>query len=359
MSSRAGQIVIDARPRGPHGLLATEVVMGKSVLHHLLDLTVEHVSAGKAVVVHARGDEHEQLRELAAASVGAEVMFVTGPPRADAVILRTDRLYDRDRLRRGLRRGRSPESAVVWRLDQPESLSTAEQELTRRLSYQPLGKYWAFPLARRLAKRLCPTSVRPNALTLAAATLMLSAAALVALVPDSVLNRVAYASFLALALVLDTADGRLARLQGTSSALGRWLDQVLDELADMALHGAIAWAAYLRDRQALWLVVGIIYASGKYLFVIQSLLGDELERSNPIGTAPAASPVLEPVFRRGRRGLAALAAAVRLMGHADLRWHLWIVLALVGRLDWALALYAAYFPARALAGALRKGVRYA
>ena len=50
---------------------------------------------------------------------------------------------------------------------------------------------------------------------------------------------------------------------------------------------------------------------------------------------------------------------MRLIGHADVRWHLWIVLALVGRLDVALAAYAVYFPARALAGAVRKGVRYA
>jgi hypothetical protein len=48
-----------------------------------------------------------------------------------------------------------------------------------------------------------------------------------------------------------------------------------------------------------------------------------------------------------------------MIGHADLRWHLWIVLAVVGRLDLALGVYAAYFAVRALGGAVRKGVRYA
>ena len=43
-----------------------------------------------------------------------------------------------------------------------------------------------------------------------------------------------------------------------------------------------------------------------------------------------------------------LAGLVRLIGHADVRWHLWIVLALVGRLDVALAAYAVYFPVRAV-----------
>ena len=145
MSARAVHLVIDARPRGPHGLLAAEVVLGKSVLNHLLDLAVEHVPPGKAVVVHARGDEHDRLRELALGSSTEAVVFVNGPPRADAAILRTDRLYDPARLRRGLRRGRSPESAVVWRLDRPESLSTADQELTRRLTISRWASTGRFP----------------------------------------------------------------------------------------------------------------------------------------------------------------------------------------------------------------------
>jgi phosphatidylglycerophosphate synthase len=359
MSARAVHLVIDARPRGPRGLLAAEVVLGKSVLKHLLDLAAEHVPAGKAVVVHARGDEHQRLRELAADSSGRGVDLVNGPPRADAVILRTDRLYDAARLRRGLRRGRSPESAVVWRLDRPESLSTADQELTRRTSYQPLGKYWAFPLARTLAERLCPTSIRPNALTLASGTLMLSAAALIAIGAAGWSGRITVAVFLALALVLDTADGRLARLQGTSSALGKWLDQVLDEFADVALHAAVAWAAFNRDGQPIWLMLGIFFASGKYLFLVQSLLGDELEESQPkLATSPA-MPAPEPNSSGSRRGLGGLTRLVHLVGHADVRWHLWIVLALVGRLDVALVAYAGYFPARAFLGALRKAVRYA
>ena len=279
--------------------------------------------------------------------------------RADAAVLRTDRLYDAATAR-GLRRGRSPESAVMWRLDRPESLAAAEEELTRRLTYQPLGKYWAFPLAEWLAERLCPTSIRPNALTIAAAALMLSAAGLTAALGNGWIERSAVALCLSLSLVLDTADGRLARLQGTCSALGRWLDQVLDELADLTLHAAIAWAAFVRDGRPMWLVLGILYASGKYLFLIQSLLGDELERGLSEPAAPALSP--DRGTGRGQGSVVAvrLAEVVRLVGHADVRWHLWIVLAaLAGRLDFALAVYACYFAARALGGAVRKGVRYA
>ena len=75
--------------------------------------------------------------------------------------------------------------------------------------------------------------------------------------------------------------------------------------------------------------------------------------TRPMADRPATSP------RRSARpdGPAEPAGRglVRLAGHADVRWHLWIVLAALGRLDVALVAYAAYFPARALAGAVRKG----
>ena len=359
MSARAVHLVIDARPRGPRGLLAVEVVLGKSVLGRLFDLAIENVPAHEPIVVHARGEEHDRLRALDMGASHPDVVFVNGPPRADATVLRTDRLYDPARLKRSLRRGLSPELAVVWRLDRLESLTTAEQELSRRLTYQPLGKYWAFPLAQRLADRLCPTSVRPNALTIASGGLMIGAAALVGAGIDDWLGRSVVALSMAVALVLDTADGRLARLQGTSSAFGQWLDQVLDEVADLALHAAIAWAAFCSNGSPIWLVVGIIYASGKYLFLVQSLLGNELEEGQK---KPPHIGLLAGVgsgSAQGRRGIDRIAGTVRLLGHADLRWHLWIVLALVGRLDVALAAYAGYFVLRSLAGVIRKGVRYA
>jgi CDP-alcohol phosphatidyltransferase len=359
MCARAVHLVIDARPRGPRGLLATEVVMGKSVLGRLFELATANVPESEPIIVHARAEEHDRLRALTAGANHSDVVFVNGPPRADATILRTDRLYDPARLKRSLRRGLSPESAVVWRLDRPESLSTAEQELSRRLTYQPLGKYWAFPLAERLADRLCPTSVRPNALTIGSGVLMVAAAAFVAAGFGDWLGRSVIALSLAAALVLDTADGRLARLQGTCSAFGKWLDQVVDEFVDLALHASIALAAFRSHGTPIWLAIGITYASGKYLFLVQSLLGDELERGEQeLETlAPAPGPGAES--GRGRETADRIAGLVRLLGHADLRWHLWIVLALVGRLDVALAAYAGYFALRTLAGVIRKGVRYA
>jgi phosphatidylglycerophosphate synthase len=306
------------------------------------------------------------LSALAAHFQKRRVEIVYGPPRADAAVLRTDRVYDFRRLRRGLRRGRSPESAVLWRLDRVETLASADEELIRRRSYQPLGRYWAFPLAQRLAQWLTPTAIRPNALTLATAGLMLSAAAMTAAGLSSWGARALVALALATALVLDTADGRLARLQGTSSAFGRWLDQVLDELADIALHAAIAWAAFCSSAWPGWLLLGIAYASSKYLFQVQSLLGEELEGEitrdaalhSPVPSTGPITAAFSPQAGQGRL-MGHVATVVRMIGHADLRWHLWIGLALLGRLDLALAAYALYFALRAIAGSVRKAVRHA
>jgi phosphatidylglycerophosphate synthase len=359
MSARAVQVVIDARPRGPQGPLAVEVVLGQSVLGRLLDLAVVATGSREPVVVHARADEHALLRATVRAAGRPEAVFKPGPPSADAAVLRTDRLYDLGRLRRVLRQGRPTEIAAVWRLDRPEGLKGAADELTRRLTYQPLGRYWAFPLARRLAEALCPTPVRPNALTLATGALMLSAAGVVAAGGDTWTTRTTAALLLATGLVLDTADGRLARLQGTCSAFGRWLDQVLDELADLSLHAAIAWAAFTGDSNPAWLGAGMLYVAWKYMFLVQSLCGSELERGAPTVSAQGGQLDKAHPPALAKRGLGAIGAAVRALGHADLRWHFWIALAVCGRLEWALAVYAAYFPARALAGAVRKGVRHA
>ena len=211
-----------------------------------------------------------------AALLGAACSSSCGPPRADAIVLRTDRLYDAGRLERGLRRGRSPESAVLWRLDRPETLAIADEELTRRLSYQPLGKYWAFPLARALAERLRPTFVRPNAVTLASAGLMLSAASMVT-AGLGLVGRSAVASV--------AGGGPGARHGGRAAGAAARDELGLRPLARPGAgragrHGAARGdrlGGVLPRRPAGWLLLGMLYASSKYLFQVQSLLGEELE----------------------------------------------------------------------------------
>jgi len=308
-------LVIDASPRGPGGAFADESLQGRSVLDHLVGVAQSITKNDPAL---------------------RWVVLPEGSPPADAVVLRTDRLYDLNRLRRAIRRGNDPETAVFWRLDRPGGLDGAEDELRRRQSYQPLGKYWALDPARWIAKQLCPTRIRPNAVTIAASIFMFGASGIVAFAGSSLVGNLLAALGMALALILDTADGHLARLQETASDFGRHLDAWLDELCDMVLHAAIAWGAYARTGQSGWLLAGMAYAMGKYVFYVGTSVS-----STSNNEANANSPFERPTILR---------QTVRMAGHADLRWHLWIVLAALGRLDAALVAYAIYFPVRAILG---------
>jgi phosphatidylglycerophosphate synthase len=361
MSVPAPPLAIDARPQGPRGPLAAEVVLGRPVLEYLLDQAASLSAPGQAITVHGREDEHPLLEELVAGHGAERVRLIAGPPQAGSAVLRADRLYDGRRLRWAMRTGQNLETAVIWRLDRPEALEAAEEELMRRLSYQPLGRFWAFPLAEKFAAALELSAFRPNMLTLAASGLMLAAAAIVAFGSPGVVHQLMTALALAAALVLDTADGRLARLQGTASPFGRWLDHVLDELCDVSLHAAIAWSMFRSGGLPGWLAVGILYASGKYMFLVQSVAGEVLE-SEAAGdpAAPAIEPRISPPARPGTsfRAMSALRRIVDLAGHADIRWHFWIALALFGRLDLALVAYAAYYPLRALGGGIGKAVAH-
>jgi phosphatidylglycerophosphate synthase len=155
--------------------------------------------------------------------------------------------------------------------------------------------------------------------------------------------QLATAGLLALGLVLDTADGHLARLQGTASEYGRWLDSQLDELADLVLHASVAWMAFGRDGWGGWLALGAAYLIGKYLFIHGNMNWD---RSLGVGSAAEAGDTL------GTGGV--VRRLVRMADHADVRWHGWILLAAVGRLDVALAVYGVYFPARVVFSAVRR-----
>jgi hypothetical protein len=328
--------------------MAGVALLGRPVLAHLVDLA-SGVGGHAPVTIHARLDEHEALARLLDEPKGApRARFVTGPPPEGAIILRADRLYDPARLRRAARRGKDPESAAVWRLDSPHGIAGAEAELVRRRSYQPIGRFWSVGLSGLLVRALAPTRVRPHALTVGSFLLMLVASGLAATGRLDPAFRWSTAAALAIALVLDGTDGRLARRQGTASALGRWLDTTLDETGEMLLHASIAFAAFARTGWAGWLAVGMAYAMGKYLFTVSN---DEWDRA-VAGKDRNAGLARVPLDAEPRP--TSLAWWGRKLGHSDIRWHLWIVAAALGRLEWALALYAAYFPTRAVIGAIRK-----
>lgn len=91
-------------------------------------------------------------------------------------------------------------------------------------------------LARYAAALAHTLGLTPNAVTAVSAAV--SAAALVALIllPASFATGLLVAALLAAGYLLDSADGQVARLSGTSSRAGEWLDHVVDAIRTPAIH---------------------------------------------------------------------------------------------------------------------------
>jgi len=207
----------------------------------------------------------------------------------------------------------------------------------------PISRWYVRPLAGWLAGVLTPTRVRPVHVTLCGLLLNMAAAATLAARPAL--------APLAAALVLagwfcDRLDGQLARRQGTVTRWGGWLDGNVDELADLALQSATAWAAARGQAGSLPLFLLAAFLGGKYLLVYGLNLEEHLGRSRP------ASPE-----RRAARSLQARAGRARwlrtvwhLPGNADVRLHLLVVALLGGWLTAELAVVAVYYNLRWIAG---------
>ncbi len=90
--------------------------------------------------------------------------------------------------------------------------------------------YWVNrPLAGILVKGLAPLPITPNQVTVLSGLVGIAAGAVIATAPlDSLWQVPVGGAVLYLSVLLDCADGQLARLRGTSSLVGRFLDGCVD-----------------------------------------------------------------------------------------------------------------------------------
>lgn len=105
---------------------------------------------------------------------------------------------------------------------------------------EPVDLYVHRPLAYLLTRILYPTEVTPNAVTLMSIACGLVACVSLVCVFPWHLQVAGLAIFLS--AIFDCADGQLARLRGTSSALGRMLDGAADLVViSCAVGGGLYW----------------------------------------------------------------------------------------------------------------------
>ncbi|MEV4888086.1 CDP-alcohol phosphatidyltransferase family protein [Nonomuraea sp. NPDC055795] len=131
----------------------------------------------------------------------------------------------------------------------------------RERTYKPRDAWWTVFLVDPLAGRLVVaaanrTSITPNQVTWAAFALGLGSAACFVMGGWSWLA--AGAVLYHLSFVLDCVDGKIARLKGTGTVFGGWLDYVFDRIRVLACSVALMWGQYRLTGQDLYLVLGIL-----------------------------------------------------------------------------------------------------
>ncbi|RZU63987.1 phosphatidylglycerophosphate synthase [Microterricola gilva] len=154
---------------------------------------------------------------------------------------------------------------------------------------QPAYLRWVNrPLGRRAAAAASVLGLSPNAVTLLSALCSLAALLLIALLPPTIAVALGATALLLAGYALDSADGQLARLTGSGSLAGEWLDHVVDAARLPLFHLAIA-VHFFRWSDSFWLVgaaLGYMLLSSVWFFA-QTLA----EKLGQAGSAESDAPV--------------------------------------------------------------------
>lgn len=165
------------------------------------------------------------------------------------------------------------------------------------------------PVGRQLAAFAYRRGMTPNQVTAASATVSAVAIALLATLRPTVATGVLVAALLVLGFALDAADGQLARLTGTGSPAGEWLDHVVDATKTALIHVAVlvTWYRYFDLPDGL-LLVPLAFGAEASVFFFAIILSEQLRRrgraagdgagaSSPAASAAPPSAEPAPVLR--------------------------------------------------------------
>jgi len=227
--------------------------------------------------------------------------------------------------------------------------ATAEHQRDRR---HPISRWYLLPVLDRVAEALASTSVRPWYVTLAGLACILAA---ITVLVSGLMPAWAAAGLVWLAWVCDRLDGKLARRQATASQTGAWLDANVDELCDLSIHAAMAWAASAATIVSLTGATAVTAADlttllTPWLLLTAFVIGKYLLFYGMAEGTLSGEPTTE--LRQAARS-SWLKTLYNLPGNADVRWHLVIVALAGGWFVPALAYVAVYFNIRWLARAAK------
>lgn len=147
------------------------------------------------------------------------------------------------------------------------------------------------PAGRAVAASLRRTRVTPNHVTWTGAALTYGTLIWLALWAQPTPAAAVAGVLLAIGYALDSADGQLARLQGTSSAYGEWLDHLLDNGRMTVMHvAAFCFLARTTDYDVVVLAVcsGAFLLASSLIFFGGVLYDQLAKNAAPTGAGAAA-----------------------------------------------------------------------
>ncbi|OIJ66060.1 CDP-alcohol phosphatidyltransferase family protein [Streptomyces mangrovisoli] len=152
------------------------------------------------------------------------------------------------------------------------------------------------PVGRYLAAGAFRLGLTPNHVTLISAVFSFAAVAGTALADPGWTAGLVVWLGLAVGFAFDSADGQLARLRGGGSAVGEWLDHVVDCAKITALHTAVLISFYRSPghfgfTSEGWLLVPLGFQFAAVVTFFGGLLTEQLKPKVPVGERSAPSTV--------------------------------------------------------------------
>lgn len=158
------------------------------------------------------------------------------------------------------------------------------------------SRYVNRPAGRILAAAGYRLKLTPNQVTLISAAVTFAGVVMIAALRPSPAAALGIVAALVLGFALDSADGQLARLTGTGSAAGEWLDHVVDCAKMLAVHMAVLVAFYRHFgfSDPVFLLLPVAFQFAAVMVFFGGILTEQLKRAERLRNGadrPAAAPV--------------------------------------------------------------------
>ncbi len=123
---------------------------------------------------------------------------------------------------------------------------------------------------------------KPNNVTLMSLLLLIAAAFMVLFIGmlGSIWYRAAVAVLIQLSFIFDCSDGQLARITGTSSKLGAWLDRLSDRLGEFIIFSFFGYTAWRLTGHVVFLYLGVVTGYGLAVFTLAMSLAESVRFDN-------------------------------------------------------------------------------